>query len=123
MQPFDLLIVDDSPANLKLLRVLLGAEGFDVRCVASAEEALAALEQRAPDLLLTDLQLPDLDGLELTRRLKADARFMHIPVVAVTAFAMSGDRDKALAAGCVEYISKPINTRELPQLLRRLLAP
>jgi len=118
----DILIIDDSPTNLKLLRVLLLSEGFSVRSAVHAAQALAELERSVPDAILTDLQLPDMDGLELTRRIKADPRFATVPVVAVTAFAMVADRQQALAVGCADYISKPIDTRLLPGLLRGLLA-
>src|SRR5689334_900620 len=95
-----ILIVDDNPQNLKLVRVLLVSEGYDVRTAADAEEALAELESFEPRLILMDLQLPGMDGLELTRRLKADPLRRHIAIVALTAYAMKGDELKALGAGC-----------------------
>lgn len=116
-----LLIVDDNPSNLKLLRVLLSGEGFDVRTASNADEALKALEAGRPDLVLTDIQMPGMDGLELTRRLKSDPYTKGIPVVAITAYAMSGDDAKAKAAGCDAYVAKPIDTRTLPGLLHGLL--
>jgi two-component system cell cycle response regulator DivK len=116
-----ILVIDDSAANLKLLRVLLLTEGFRVSTAANAAEALALVGQTLPDLVLTDVQLPDLNGLELARRLKADPRSAAVPVVAVTAYAMSGDKEKAMSAGCDAYVSKPIDTRALPVLLRSLL--
>jgi CheY-like chemotaxis protein len=117
-----ILIVDDNATNLKLLRVLLQGEGFQVRTASDAGQALSQLASERPDLVLTDIQLPDMDGLELTRRIKAHPDWAAIPVVAVTAYAMSGDRDKALGAGCDAYVSKPIDTRQLPSLLRQVLA-
>jgi two-component system cell cycle response regulator DivK len=116
-----ILIIDDSPANLKLLRVLLLTEGFRVTTATNAMEALASVAAEPPDLVLTDVQLPDLNGLDLARRLKADPRSAAVPVVAVTAYAMSGDKARALDAGCDAYVSKPIDTRALPGLLRSLL--
>jgi two-component system cell cycle response regulator DivK len=116
-----ILIVDDNPANLKLARVLLTGEGYDVRTAADAEEALAALGGFRPRLILMDLQLPDMDGFELTRRLKADAETRDIAIVALTAYAMKGDEERALAAGCDGYLSKPIDTRSLPGVIARLL--
>jgi CheY-like chemotaxis protein len=116
-----ILIIDDSPANLKLLRVLLLTEGFRVSTATNAKEALASVAAGPPDLVLTDVQLPDLNGLDLARRLKADPRSASVPVVAVTAYAMSGDKARALDAGCDAYVSKPIDTRALPGLLRSLL--
>ena len=115
------LIVDDNPANLKLLRVLLSGEGYTVRTASTAEEAQALLKEFQPQLILMDIQLPCMDGLELTRRLKEDPSTGGILVVAITAYAMSGDEDKAKAAGCDAYVAKPVDTRALPLLLRKLL--
>lgn len=116
------LIVDDNPQNLKLARVLLITEGYEVRTAASAEEALRELESFTPRLILMDLQLPGMDGLELTRRLKADPARRHIAVIALTAYAMKGDELKALAAGCDAYVTKPIDVNTLPQILTQQLA-
>jgi CheY-like chemotaxis protein len=116
------LIVDDTPANLKLARVLLTAEGYDVHVAADADEALRVLGERRPDLILMDIQLPGMDGLELTRRIKADARTRRVVIVAMTSYAMKGDEEKALAAGCDGYVTKPIDTRALPGTLAAILA-
>lgn len=118
-----ILIVDDHPTNLKLARVLLTAEGYVVRTANDAEEARAALETFLPALILMDIQLPGMDGLELTRRLRADPRFQSIPIVALTAYAMKGDEDKARAAGCDGYITKPLDPLSLPQTIAAYLAP
>jgi CheY-like chemotaxis protein len=115
--PPAILIVDDNPANMKLLSFLLGARGYEVRTAADATEALAALACGKPQLILMDLQLPGVDGLTLTRRLKADAAYRHIAIVAVTASAMRGDEQRAMEAGCDGYITKPIDTRAIPQLI------
>jgi CheY-like chemotaxis protein len=120
--PEPILIVDDNPANLKLIRVLLTGEGYDVRCATDAEEALAVLAQCHPRLILMDLQLPGMDGLALTRKLKAAAETRDVPIVALTAYAMKGDEEKAREAGCDGYITKPVNTRQLPQEIARILA-
>jgi CheY-like chemotaxis protein len=117
-----ILIVDDNPANLKLARVMLAAEGYEVRGAIDAEEALVVLSSFRPRLILMDLQLPGMDGLTLTRRLKADAATAHIPILALTAYAMKGDEEKALEAGCDGYITKPIDTRGLPRTIATLLA-
>lgn len=109
-----ILIVDDNPLNLKLARVVLSLEGFDVRTATDAEEALLLLKDVHPHLILMDIQLPGLDGLELTRRLKEDPATRDIIIVAITAYAMKGDEERALSAGCDGYISKPINTQTLP---------
>jgi two-component system, cell cycle response regulator DivK len=109
-----ILIVDDNPVNLKLARVVLTAEGYDVHTAADAEEALDVLRQLKPRLILMDIQLPGMDGLELTRRLKADPRMGGVIIVGLTAYAMKGDEAKARAAGCDGYIPKPIDTRRFP---------
>jgi CheY-like chemotaxis protein len=103
-----ILVVDDNPTNLKLVTFLLASSRYDVRTASSAESALAVLEVFEPDLILMDLQLPDIDGLELTRRLKADPRTCHTTIIAVTAYAMKGDEEKARAAGVDGYVCKPI---------------
>ena len=117
-----ILIVDDNPVNLKLARVLLTAEGYEVRTAAAAEEALEVLRGFQPRLILMDIQLPGMDGLELTRRLKADSRMRGVVVVALTAYAMKGDEERALAAGCDAYLGKPIDTRRLAAQVAELLS-
>jgi CheY-like chemotaxis protein len=116
-----ILVVDDNPQNLKLARVLLATEGYDVRTAVDAENALQVLESFTPRMILMDLQLPGMDGLELTRRLKADPARRNIVVVALTAYAMKGDEQKALEAGCDGYVAKPIDTDGLARTVRRLL--
>jgi CheY-like chemotaxis protein len=108
-----ILVVDDNAQNLKLARVLLQTDGYDVRTAVDAADALRVLEGFAPRLVLMDLQLPDLDGLELTRRLKAQPKWAALKVVALTAYAMKGDREKALAAGCDAYVTKPFEAEQL----------
>ena len=112
-----LLIVDDNPINLKLVRVVLELRGYHVREAQDAEEALALLQTFQPRLILMDLQLPGMDGLELTRRLKAAPETVSILVIAVTSYAMKGDEEKALAAGCDGYVSKPIDVGALPGII------
>src|SRR6478752_3203977 len=116
-----ILIVDDTPVNLKLTRILLVNEGYTVLPAASAEEALELLRSYHPRLILADIQLPGIDGLEMTRRIKLDERPKDIAVVALTAFAMKGDEQKAVDAGCDGYITKPIDTRTLGERIRRYL--
>jgi CheY-like chemotaxis protein len=116
-----ILIVDDNPVNLKLARVLLAAEGYEVRTAIAAEEALEVLGEFRPRLILMDIQLPGMDGLELTRRLKADPRMRDVLIVALTAYAMKGDEERVLAAGCDAYIGKPIDTRRLAAQVADLL--
>lgn len=117
-----ILIVDDNAANLKLARVLLQGEGYEVRTAADAEEAMRVLQTYTPRLILMDIQLPGMDGLELTRRLKADLATKDIVILALTAYAMKGDEDKARAAGCDGYIAKPIDVGSLPGVIAQHLA-
>src|SRR3954471_22771751 len=116
-----ILIVDDTPVNLKLTRILLLNEGYKVITAASAEEALELLRTHHPQLILADIQLPGIDGLEMTRRIKQDPATRDITVVALTAFAMKGDEQKAVDAGCDGYITKPIDTRSLGARIREHL--
>jgi PAS domain S-box-containing protein len=116
-----ILIVDDNPANLKVARIALEGEGFAIRIAIDGHAAVDSIAAERPDLILMDIQLPGIDGLELTRRLKADPATRGIPVIAVTAYAMKGDREKAIAAGCDDYLSKPIDPIELPNIVRGLL--
>src|SRR6185369_10665 len=109
-----ILVVDDNATNMKLVSYILSARGYEVRTAADAQQALAMVETFQPRLILMDLQLPGMDGFEATRRLKGDPRTRDIVVVALTAYAMKGDEEKARAAGCDGYISKPIDTRGLP---------
>ena len=116
-----ILVVEDKAVNRKLARAVLEVEGYVVHTAPDAEEALTMLGGFQPELVLMDLQLPGMDGLELTRRIKADPRFSGMPILALTAYAMNGDREKALAAGCDDYIAKPFDTLALSQRVRELL--
>jgi CheY-like chemotaxis protein len=117
--PERLLIVDDNPTNLKLVSYLVKAQGYDVDTAVDADSALTAIAAHRPQLILMDLQLPGIDGLELTRRLKSAPATRGIKIIAVTAYAMKGDEEKALAAGCDDYVTKPIDTRGLPALIAK----
>ena len=117
-----ILIVDDNAINLKLVAYLMKANGYTVVTALDAESAIEAIRSNLPDVILMDIQLPGIDGLELTRRLKADPGTRDIVIVAVTAYAMKGDQAKALAAGCDDYITKPIDTRTLPETIAKHLA-
>jgi two-component system cell cycle response regulator len=115
------LIIDDHPVNLELAKVLLVLEGYEVHTAGDAEAALLLLPELRPDLILMDVQLPGMDGLELARRVKADPRLHNARIVALTAYAMKGDEEKALAAGCDGYLSKPIDTRTFPKMVASFL--
>jgi CheY-like chemotaxis protein len=116
-----ILVVDDNHTNLKLVTDVLGFEGYCILTATDAKQAQAVVRQSPPDLILMDIGLPDMDGLALTQILKADQKTRHIIIVALTAFAMKGDEEKAIAAGCDGYIIKPIDTRKFPLQVAELL--
>ena len=118
-----ILVVDDHPQNLKLVRAILAAEGYDVRTAADAEDALAMLESFTPRLILMDLQLPGMDGFELAKRLKQAPATRSIVIIALTAYAMKGDEDRAVAAGFDGYLAKPIDIAAFRQVVARHLRP
>jgi CheY-like chemotaxis protein len=122
MEGESILIVDDNPTNLKLASFLLKSEGYVVSTAVDGHESLKMMESLRPQLILMDVQLPGIDGLEVTRRLKSNPATRSIPVVALTAYAMKGDEQKVLDAGCDGYIAKPIDTRTFPSKIRSLLA-
>jgi CheY-like chemotaxis protein len=109
------LIVEDHPLNLELARDILEAQGYEVWAAGNAAECFARLREGRPDLILMDIQLPGMDGLQLTRRLRADPATRDLLIVAMTAHAMTEDRGRVLAAGCDGYLVKPIQTRLLGQ--------
>ena len=117
-----ILVVDDNSTNLKLVSEVLEFEGYDILKAVDAEGALVVLAATLPDLILMDIALPGMDGLTLTRKLKAEERTRGIRIVALTAFAMIGDDQKALDAGCDGYITKPIDTRTRPDQVAAFLA-
>jgi CheY-like chemotaxis protein len=118
----DILIVDDNETNLKLLKYLLATHGYAIRTAEDAEQALAILATYRPAAIMLDLQLPGMDGLTLARKLRAQPAHRDVVIVAVTAHAMKGEEQRALAAGCDAFITKPIDTRALPGRLAGLLA-
>jgi two-component system, cell cycle response regulator DivK len=112
------LVVEDNEKNMKLFREVLVASGYRTLEATTAGEAIDMASEQTPDLVLMDIQLPDLDGVEALRRLRADARTATIPVVALTAQAMQGDRERFLASGFDGYVSKPVNVRDLIATVR-----
>src|SRR5271170_1867351 len=122
-----ILIIDDNPSNVKLAQLLLAKAGYEVRTAGDSEEALEKLRSFSPRLILMDIQLPGMDGLKLTRHLKDAPATRDAIIVAVTAYAMRGDEERAKAAGCDGYLSKPIDTRtfvnQVRQYLERSSAP
>ena len=115
------LVVDDNPINLELAGYVLAADGWEVVTAGDALEALRCLEASHPDLILMDIQLPGMDGLALTRQIKADPATRHITVVAFTAYAMKGDEEIMRAAGCDGYLAKPIDVSRFATQVRDLL--
>jgi CheY-like chemotaxis protein len=116
-----ILVVEDNPTNQLLTTSVLNRDGFETEVADSAEDALACLKARRPDLILMDVQLPGMDGLTFTRSLRSVPEAAGIPVVALTSHAMIGDREIAMAAGCSGYLAKPIDTRTLGHELRSIL--
>ncbi|MEW6674414.1 MAG: response regulator [Nitrospirota bacterium] len=119
--PKKILIVDDNRDSRELIVKILKGRGYQIIEAIDGEEALEKAVTERPALILMDISIPKIDGYEVTRRLKSKEEFKDILVVALTAHAMRGDREKALEAGCEGYISKPINVRELPELIKSYL--
>ncbi len=117
-----ILVVEDNPTNLMLARAVLEGQGYGVRSAGSGPELTEELKHTLPDLILMDIQLPGVDGLTLTRQLKSDGHTAHIPVIALTAYAMPGDAEKAIAAGCNGYITKPFRPQNLVEEVAKMLA-
>lgn len=117
-----ILYIEDNPQNMRLVRKMLIAEGYYMLEAPDGLSGLRVAEAEYPDLILMDINLPDINGMEATQRLKADSRLGQIPVIALTANAMPGDRERFLGAGCDGYISKPINKSELIATLAQFLA-
>jgi two-component system cell cycle response regulator DivK len=116
-----ILVVDDNKDSRELVIKILRAKGHQLIEAVDGEDALEKVAAEHPDLILMDISLPKIDGHEVTRRLKSNAKFASIPVIALTAHAMKGDREKALAAGCVDYIAKPINVHDFYERIRSFL--
>lgn len=117
-----ILYIEDNDDSAYMLSRRLKREGHDVHVAGDGERGLAFVDEALPDLVLMDLNLPGLDGWEVTRRLKAHERSAHLPVIAVSSHAMSGDRERALAAGCDDYDTKPVNFPRLLEKIRVLLS-
>jgi two-component system, cell cycle response regulator DivK len=117
------LIVEDNELNMKLFRDLLEAHGYETSGTSNGYEALEIVRKTRPDLVLMDIQLPQVSGLEVTRWIKDDPELRSIPVVAVTAFAMKGDEERILQGGCEGYISKPISVPHFLETIARYIGP
>ncbi len=116
-----IMVVEDQEDNRQILRDLLGSNGYDLIEAWDGETALTTLASQRPDLILMDIQLPGIDGYEVTRRIKADPGLRAIPIIAVTSYALSGDAEKAFEAGCDAYVTKPFSPRQLLAKVREYL--
>jgi two-component system, cell cycle response regulator DivK len=116
-----ILVIEDHEENRRLLRDLLTSVGYELIEAVTGEEGLTSAETQVPDLILMDIQLPGIDGYEVTRRIKANPALRHIPIIAVTSYALSGDEVKALEAGCDAYVAKPFDPVELLEKIREFL--
>ena len=116
-----ILIVEDNPQNMKVIELLLRTKSYTLLKAVDGEEALDMATREQPDLIIMDIQLPKLSGLEVTKRLRQMPVFSHTPIIALTAYAMKGDKERFIAAGCDAYLSKPISTRELPGMIAKML--
>ena len=117
-----ILVVEDQEDNRQILRDLLGNAGYELVEAENGEEAIAAVARQRPDLILMDIQLPVMDGYEATRRIRANLDLKSVPIIAVTSYALTGDENKALAAGCDGYVSKPYSPRDLLAKVRTYFA-
>jgi two-component system cell cycle response regulator DivK len=120
-QPRKILVVEDNDMNMQLVEFLLEEGGFEIVKASSGEEALALTSMNAPDLILMDIHLPGLDGLSVVRKMKGDVRTARTPILALTAHAMRGDKDRFLEAGFDGYISKPIDVKTFVSSISRYL--
>jgi CheY-like chemotaxis protein len=116
-----ILVAEDKETNVMIIKDYLEYRGYQVITAETGVEALSKAEQLSPDAILMDIQMPEMDGLEAIRRLRANPRFSTIPIIAITAFAMPGDRERCLAAGANEYLSKPISLKILKQMIEKFL--
>jgi len=115
------LIVEDNPQNMKLLEMLLRAKDYILLKAYDGEEALDMAIREQPDLIVMDMQLPKMSGLEVTKQLRQTLVFSHTPIIALTAYAMRGDKEQFMEAGCNAYLSKPISIRQLPVIIDQML--
>ena len=123
MEKISVLIIEDNQLNMKLVRSMLQLAHYKVIEAKDAENGILLAREHLPDLILMDIQLPGIDGLDATIIIKGDPMLKHIPVIALTSYAMQGDEEKAISAGCTGYIAKPIDTRNFLEILSGYLRP
>ena len=116
-----ILIVEDNPLNLELIVDILQVRGYEIFTATTGKESIELAKKAMPDLILMDMQLPVLDGYEATRRIRQDPQLKSIPIVALTSYAMRGDKERIFEAGCNGYIAKPIDTRKIIKQIREFL--
>jgi two-component system, cell cycle response regulator DivK len=119
--PEKVLIIEDNDRNRKLVKIILEANKYEVIEAETGEEALKYLQNNKPDVILLDIQLPNMSGITLAKMLKSSEETKNIPIIAVTAYAMKGDKERMLEAGCDAYVSKPIDTRQLPLMVAEMI--
>ena len=117
-----ILIVEDEPRNLKLLRDLLQRFGYETMEATDGEQGVELAKTKIPNLILMDIMMPKMDGLEATRIIKADTNTKHIPIIALTSYAMKGDRERTIEAGCDGYIAKPVDIQEVLKAIEHFLS-
>ena len=117
-----ILIVEDNPQNMRLIEMTLRSRSYTLLKATDGEEVLDLVLRERPELIIMDMQLGKMSGLEVTRRLRENPAHSHIPVIAVTAYAMKGDKESVIESGCDVYLSKPINTRALPKMIAEMLS-
>jgi len=117
-----ILIIEDNPLNMRLVEMVLKAKNYALLEAANGEQGLDVAIKERPDLIIMDIQLPKMNGLEVARKMRKYPALRHTPIIGVTAYAMKGDREKIIQAGCDKYMSKPIDTRELPKVIAEMLS-
>ena len=116
-----ILIVEDNPVHTRLIEMTLRAKNYTLLKATNGEEALDIAIRERPDLILMDLNLPEMTGFEVTKKLRENPTFSHTPIIAITAYAMRGDRERVIESGCDAYLTKPIDTHELPEVIAEML--
>jgi len=116
-----ILIVEDNPVHTRLIEMTLRAKNYTLLKATNGEEALDIAIRERPDLILMDLNLPEMTGFEVTKKLRENPTFSHTPIIAITAYAMRGDRERVIESGCDAYLTKPIDTHELPKVIAEML--
>jgi len=118
-----ILIVEDNPQNMNLLEMILSAKSYTLLKATDGEEALDVALRDRPDLIIMDIRLPRMNGLEVTRKLRENSAFSHTPIITITAYAMKGNKEIAIEAGCNAYLSKPFNIHKLTGMITEMLLP